>query len=288
MKLHFVTSGLRTTTQDLGRPGHTHVGIPTGGVLDRSAMRYANHLVGNALAAPVLEITLSGPHLRCLEAGRVALVGSGFDLLLNGEPQPPLLPISANPGDELVIKSYGNGCRAYLSVSGEWHAKRWLGSASALRIGSQELVPGAVWTRGDVLKTRDRSVKLWPSTVLVPQPPSNIIKVSPGPEYEWLDDHGRSQLLSKRIRVIDPSNRVGLRTDTQIQLREDKRRVEMVSSGVQPGTVQLTHGGQAIILMRDGQTIGGYPRVLQCASQSLDQLAHLKVGDELILSLIDS
>ena len=99
MKLQFVTSGLRTTTQDLGRPGHTHMGVPSGGALDRSAMRYANHLVGNALAAPVLEITLSGPHLRCLEAGRVALVGSGFDLLLNGEPQPALLPISVNPGD---------------------------------------------------------------------------------------------------------------------------------------------------------------------------------------------
>ena len=288
MKLQFVTSGLRTTTQDLGRPGHTHMGVPSGGALDRGAMRYANHLVGNALGAPVLEVTLSGPHLRCLEAGRVALIGSSFDLLLNGEPQSALLPISVDPGDELVIKSSGNGCRAYLSVSGEWRAKRWLGSASALRIGSHELVPGAVWTKGDILETRDRSVEPWPSALLVPQPPSNIIKVSPGPEYEWLDDHGQSQLLSKRILVIDPSNRVGLRTNTQIQLREDKRRVEMVSSGVQPGTVQLTHGGQAIILMRDGQTIGGYPRVLQCASQSLDQLAHLKVGDELMLSLIDS
>jgi len=248
-------------------------------------MRYANHLVGNALAAPVLEVTLSGPHLHCLEGGRVALVGSGFDLLLNSEPQPPLLPVSVNPGDQLIIKSSGNGCRAYLSVSGELHAKRWLGSASALRIGSHELVPGAVWTRGDVLETRDVSVKPWPSTLLVPQPPSNIIRVSPGPEYEWLGNRGRSQLLSKRIRVIDPSNRVGLRTDTQIKLREDKRRIEMVSSGVQPGTVQLTHGGQAIILMRDGQTIGGYPRVLQCASQSLDQLAHLKIGDTFSLVL---
>ena len=288
MKLQFVTSGLRTTTQDLGRPGHTHMGVPSGGALDRSAMRYANRLVGNALGAPVLEVTLSGPHLRCLEAGRVALIGSGFDLLLNGEPQPALLPTSVNPGDALIIKSSGDGCRAYLSVSGEWRAKRWLGSASALRIGSHELVPGAIWIRGDILETRDRSVEPWPSALLVPQPPSNIIRVSPGPEHEWLDEHGRAQLLSKRIRVIDPSNRVGLRTNTKIKLREDKRRVEMVSSGVQPGTVQLTHGGQAIILMRDGQTIGGYPRVLQCASQSLDQLAHLKVGDELILSLIDS
>ena len=274
MKLQFVTSGLRTTTQDLGRPGYTHMGVPIGGALDRSAMRYANYLVGNPLAAPVLEVTLSGPHLHCLEAGRVALVGVRFDLLLNGDPQPALLPISVKPGDELIIKSSGNGCRAYLSVSGEWHAERWLGSASALRIGSHELVPGAVWTKGDVLETRDRSVKPWPCTLLPPQPPSDIIKVSPGPEYEWLDDHGRSQLLSKRIRVIDPSNRVGLRTDTQIQLREDKRRIEMVSSGVQPGTVQLTHGGQAIILMRDGQTIGGYPRVLQCASQSHKKLSN--------------
>ena len=251
-------------------------------------MRYANHLAGNALAAPVLEITLTGPHLRCLEGGRVALVGKDFDLFVNNEPRPALLPISVNPGDQLIIKSFGNGCRAYLAVSGEWRVQRWLSSASALRIGSHELVPGALWTSGDVLETRGMSVKPWPSTLLPPRPPSNIIKVSPGPEFGWLEDHGRSQLLSKRILVVDPSNRVGLRTDTQIQLREDKRHTEMVSSGVQPGTIQLTHGGQAIILMRDGQTIGGYPRVLQCASQSLDRLAHLKVGDELILSLTDS
>ena len=85
--------------------------------------------------------------------------------------------------------------------------------------------------------------------------------------------------------VVDPSNRIGLRTDTKIRLREDKRYTEMVSSGVQPGTIQLTHAGQAIILMRDGQTIGGYPRVLQCVSQSLDQLAHVKVGDTVCLVL---
>ncbi|MEC8159212.1 MAG: allophanate hydrolase subunit 2 family protein, partial [Pseudomonadota bacterium] len=70
-----------------------------------------------------------------------------------------------------------------------------------------------------------------------------------------------------------------------IRLREDKRHTEMVSSGVQPGTIQLTHAGQAIILMRDGQTIGGYPRVLQCATQSLDQLAHVRIGDKIRLVL---
>ena len=84
------------------------MGIPIGGALDRGAMRHANHLAGNALAAPVLEITLTGPHLRCLESGRVALVGKGFDLLINNEPRPALLPISVNPEDQLIIKSSGN------------------------------------------------------------------------------------------------------------------------------------------------------------------------------------
>ena len=288
MKLQFVTSGLRTTTQDLGRPGYTHMGVPTGGALDRSALQYANNLVGNALATPILEITLSGPHVRCLEPGRVALVGRGFSLLLNGAQQTYNCAVSVNAGDELVIKSSGNGCRSYLAVSGEWQVKRWLGSASALRVGSHELLPEALWQSGDVLTTRDTSVKPWPSTMLPPQPAGNLVRVLPGPEFDWLDHRGRSQLLSKPIVVVDPSNRIGLRTDTQIQLREDKRDTEMVSSGVQPGTVQLTHAGQAIILMRDGQTIGGYPRVLQCVSQSLDQLAQIKAGDELMLSLIDS
>jgi antagonist of KipI len=264
------------------------MGVPTGGALDRNALQYANNLVGNALATPVLEITLSGPHVRCLEPGRVALVGGGFSLLLNGAQQTDNSAVSVNAGDELVIKSSGNGCRSFLAVSGEWQVKRWLGSASALRVGSHELLPEALWQSGDVLTTRDTSVKPWPSTMLPPQPAGNLIRVLPGPEFDWLDHRGRSQLLSKPIVVVDPSNRIGLRTDTQIQLREDKCDTEMVSSGVQPGTVQLTHAGQAIILMRDGQTIGGYPRVLQCVSQSLDQLAQIKAGDELMLSLIDS
>ena len=272
----------------MGRPGYTHMGVPAGGALDRGAMQYANHLVNNALATPVLEMTFTGPRLTCLEAGKVALVGGGFNLLVNGERQAENQAAWVCAGDELAIKSSDNGCRSYLAVSGEWRVKRWLKSASALRVGSHELLPEAVWQSGDVIDTRDTSVKPWPSNLLPLRPANNRIKVFPGPEYDWLDDSGRTQLLSKPITVVDPSNRGGLRADTHIQLRQDKRKSEMISSGVQPGTVQLTHAGQAIILMRDAQTIGGYPRLLQCASQSLDQLAQLKVGDQLMLSLIGS
>jgi len=71
-----VTSGLRTTTQDAGRPEYTHIGVPIGGALDKAAMRYANSLVGNALHTPVLELTMTGPRLICEGAASCAGGGS--------------------------------------------------------------------------------------------------------------------------------------------------------------------------------------------------------------------
>jgi allophanate hydrolase subunit 2 len=40
-----------------------------------------------------------------------------------------------------------------------------------------------------------------------------------------------------------------------------------------PGTVQLTPGGKIIILMRDCQTTGGYPRILQLTNNGINMLS---------------
>ena len=46
--LRVISPGLLTTIQDLGRPGHQHLGIPVSGALDPVSLRAANALVGNA------------------------------------------------------------------------------------------------------------------------------------------------------------------------------------------------------------------------------------------------
>ena len=291
MELAFLTGGFRTTTQDGGRASHTHIGVPVGGALDRSAMEFANSLVGNPLHSPVLEITLTGPRLKCLTAGTVALVGGDFDLRVNGRISTKNTAVYLNATDEIAIERRGKGCRTYLAVAGEWLAAKWLGSASALRIGSHEFLPDAVWQTGQTLKTREPQVKPWPQTVLPPAKQSAIINVFPGPEYSWLDQQSAAQLFTVPLRVVDPSNRIGLRTELDPAASpltvKPSHSSEMISSGVQPGTVQLTSEGQAIILMRDGQTIGGYPRVLQCTRQATNQLAQLMVGDRLAFKLVE-
>lgn len=286
MIIRFVTSGLRTTTQDLGRRGYTHLGIPVGGVLDAPAMRYANQLVGNPINTPVLEITLSGPQLVCEQAGSIALAGADFRICINGKEKPSNSRIVLDAGDIISFSKPQRGCRAYLAVEGEWQVKQWLGSASALRVGSHELLPNAVWRAGDSLVTRTRRVTPWCTMTLEPGPLSNQIYVYRGPEFHWLTDEAKEALFTNPITIREPSNRVGLRTDTIFGIQEKYRDKEMLSSGVMPGTVQLTASGEAIILLADGQTIGGYPRVLQCSQSSLRSLGQLRAGDTFALRLI--
>ncbi|MDA9356835.1 biotin-dependent carboxyltransferase family protein [Flavobacteriaceae bacterium] len=59
----------------------------------------------------------------------------------------------------------------------------------------------------------------------------------------------------------------------------------IITSLVIPGTVQLTPNGRLIILMRDCQTTGGYPRILQLTEKSINCLAQLKKDSSLSFSL---
>jgi hypothetical protein len=72
-----VAPGLLTTIQDLGRPGHQHLGIPVSGALDPISLRAANALVGNAPGTGALEVAYVGPTL-VVEADdvRMSFVGA--------------------------------------------------------------------------------------------------------------------------------------------------------------------------------------------------------------------
>jgi len=59
----------------------------------------------------------------------------------------------------------------------------------------------------------------------------------------------------------------------------------MVSSGVLPGTIQITSVGTPIILGRDAQTIGGYPRIGILTESALNQMAHMKPNDQVMFKL---
>ena len=65
------------------------------------------------------------------------------------------------------------------------------------------------------------------------------------------------------------------------------RLKSIVSSPVLPGSVQLTPSGKIIILHRDCQTSGGYPRILQLNKKSLNHLSQLKSNEKIKFNIIN-
>src|SRR5258708_38298470 len=63
-------------------------------------------------------------------------------------------------------------------------------------------------------------------------------------------------------------------------------RIELVSSPVDFGTVQLLPDGNLIALMADHQTTGGYPRIASVIKAHLPKLAQVMPGEKVNFKMI--
>ena len=69
---------------------------------------------------------------------------------------------------------------------------------------------------------------------------------------------------------------------------EEGIHYSMISSPVLPGTIQCTPSGKLIVLMVDGQTIGGYPRVGMLAERDRIILAQKRAGEMITLNFLEN
>ena len=112
---------------------------------------------------------------------------------------------------------------------------------------------------------------------------SGRIPVFPGPEFHLLSEANKHHLVQKTFTVSKDSSRMAY------LLREklENKLGSILTGPVLPGTVQLTAGGNLIVLMRDCQTTGGYPRILQVSESGLDVLAQKKPREKMGFALLD-
>eukprot|EP01136_Pigoraptor_vietnamica_P038047 Opistho-1_new@106824 len=130
MSIQVSKAGILDTVQDAGRYGYQQLGINPGGVMDRTAMRIANALVGNEAGAPVLEMHFPAAEILFEETMLVALSGADFSPRINGEEMPVHKPVCVRKGAVLSFGKQIKGARTYLSVRGGWKADHWLHSYS--------------------------------------------------------------------------------------------------------------------------------------------------------------
>src|SRR5687767_6993499 len=78
MSIQVIKSGILDTIQDAGRKGYSKWGINPGGTMDSFAAGVANALVGNELAAAVIEIHFPAGEYKFHHDMLVSLTGADF------------------------------------------------------------------------------------------------------------------------------------------------------------------------------------------------------------------
>ncbi|SIS73050.1 5-oxoprolinase subunit C family protein [Alicyclobacillus vulcanalis] len=287
-RVRVLSPGMYTTVQDGGRPHHRHLGVPLGGALDALSYRAANRLAGNASDLAALEFTGVGPALAFEAPAAIALCGAEFGAYVDGERLPTGRPIWLGEGAVLEIRNVRRGFRGYLAIAGGFLGEPALASQSALpRYGL-----GRLLAAGDEI----------PYAPGPPQPPAgfrpiaphasvapfqvggwldqveddiHIVRVVPGEQADWFEAESRNAFYERTWQVAPQSDRMGMRLSGEALAASAR---QLASEPVVPGTIQVPPDGKPIVLMRECQTTGGYPKLATVISADLDKLAQLRPG----------
>ncbi|WP_036153899.1 5-oxoprolinase subunit C family protein [Maribacter forsetii] len=278
--LKVLKAGFYTTIQDAGRFHYRNKGVPVSGVMDEISVFKVNSLLENEESAAVLEITMTGPTLIFEKETYMALGGAKMSATLNNLPIQNYKVYMINKGDILSFGRLEKGFRSYLAVKGGFTSKQVLGSRSFYqpitkynRLTDNDAVPFAVQ---EDFQPKISEIKV--ASFL----DDSVLEVNKAPEFDILTDKQLEEIFSRTFTVAHENNRMAYQLSETIQAHT----ISMLTSATIPGTVQLTPAGKLIVLMKDGQTTGGYPRAVQLTDRAICILAQKKGGDIISFKLV--
>lgn len=271
--------------QDLGRPGYRHLGVPLSGALDTLALRLANALVGNPPGAAALELRLAGPRLRAATPVRVALAHAG-GRIVHGDGTESALPswqsTTLAPGDELRVGAVSGGV-GYLAVAGGIDTAPVLGSRSTYARAGFGMTVGA----GAGLPVGEADLS-GPDLAVSPAPTFDHgpLRIMPGPQDDAFTADALAALTGADFTVTREADRMGLRLAGPRLAHV--AGADIVSDAVTPGAIQVPGDGQPIVLLADGQTVGGYAKIATVISADLPRLGRALPGDSVRFRVVDA
>lgn len=271
-----VKAPMMATVQDLGRTGYRAIGVPPSGAMDREALIATNVCVGNTPNAAALEIALGRGELRFGDDSVIAVGGARLIATLGTRAVQPWVPIPVHAGDTLHIDRVADGQFAYVALHGGIDVPVILGSRSTLLTAALGGYDGRLLRAGDVLRASN-DVAGGPGAVPpVVHDAAAAIPIMRGPQSDAFDAAAWRTLLDATFSVSRASNRAGYRLEG-VTITHDvvtNRPSEPTCVGV----IQVPSGGAPIVLMHDGPTVGGYPKIAVVCERAIGMLAQRAPG----------
>lgn len=263
------------TIQDLGRAGHRAEGVPPAGAMDPRALRLLNGAVGNHPGSAGLEWALGAGEVRIGRSG-LAAAGPG-PWRVEGREVPPWTAVQVRAGQVLILDPPAATRFSYLAVAGGMDVPIVLGSRSTYLTGRFGGLEGRLLRTGDRIPIGEAGrgrAAIIPARDLPDY--RRPVRVLDGPQARLFGDDAWVQLLAGSYRVGRASDRMGYRLDGPPLSHSGP--AALPSEAACPGAVQVPDGAPPIVLMNDGPTVGGYPKIAVVITADLGILAQSLPG----------
>jgi 5-oxoprolinase (ATP-hydrolysing) subunit C len=278
--IRIVRSGPLATLQDAGRPSWLAIGVGASGPMDRAAFARAELWVG-AAGPTGIEFTMAGLCIE-VEGGPVSVAADGgqFSAEVNGVARPWPLRALLKPGDRLDIRPGPYGNYGYLRFDREIEVPPVLGSRATNTVVGLGGIDGRALQAGDRLPLCPRlSRRAGPHPTATPTD-TDPIRVIWGLHADQFGPEMRNRFVTESFRISPRIDRMGARLADPAGVFGGLALLGLVSDAIVPGDIQILGDGTPVVLLRDHQPTGGYPRIATIVSADFDRFAQLRPGSD--------
>jgi len=266
--------------QDAGRFGALGYGIAASGPMDMAAFVKAGQLV-KTKAQTGLEIA-GGQLVFALGSGsvRAGFCGGDFKLKINDKTRQWNKAYNLNAGEVVEITPAASGNYAYVRFGAEIDVPLVIGSRATNTIARLGGLNGSLIKTGDEISlvAPDEAAAPPPRDIVAPEHQTGPIRFIWGIHGDLFDHEVRQKFVCNPFVISTRLDRMGVRLSDPNGVFCRHKILSLVSDAVVQGDMQILGDGSAIVLMRDHQPTGGYPRIATLISADLNRFAQLRPG----------
>jgi len=282
-----LNAGIQTTVQDHGRIGYGSIGLSSAGAMDEFAYNWANKLLGNIYGTNTLEIVFGGVKLRAAGDITFVLTGALVEAKIDRQVIECWKTYTIKNGQVLELGFAYSGARVYLCVYGGFDVLQEYGSASI------SIKEGIGSFDGKALKTNDflpyKSENLKDSRKLPSRHHQNYddtltLRVIAGYQWDMFKKEEQNKFFNSTYKVTSQNDRMGYRLEGE-KIKSSSAGV--ISEPIAYGSIQIPSHGEPIVLLKERQTIGGYPKIGSVIPVDCFKLSQMKQNSIINFKLIE-
>jgi len=278
MSFEILNTPIFATIQDKGRFSYTSIGVTNSGVMDEFSYEMANRLLGNEDKSNTIEVAFSNVHFKVNSNTTLAITGALCEFFINDILKTTWQTYNVKAGDIIKVGKILEGVRVYISVKDGFKIKKEFGSNSTTIKENLGGLDGDKLKKGQVLPfnsySQSHNTRL--KKEFIPKFTNELeLRVLLSYQDDSFQKVQIDKFFSSTYTITNEFNRMACK------LRGEAISCDIngiISEGISFGAIQIPSNGQPIILLKDRQTIGGYPKIGSVLSIDCFKLSQCKPG----------